>query len=324
MKSLTNDVNDNGTSINNSNDVNNTDNYIDNNDNSDNNQTSFIHIKDKNTENKEINSLMKNNDDEVTQKNNDIIYSKFEDLKNEIDEKDEKKTIKKRSFISSWLLKNIELLTMRAFFVLFKYKNLMMKIINNKKTNVGEHIYNFFKAFSSSFFSLSSVRFVCGISFISLLNKVFQFLFNKLDKLIFNSSKNNNKRDRNAAGNDNNESSSDGSKSVIIKCLSIFFASLISILISEKSEITNYLILSIIVRIFHNVVSNYFKECNILQYDNKIYYFFLWSVPAMLWSLIMYWHPGFSSIVKPVESYMNLIGTESVELNTMRKVTKIV
>lgn len=209
-----------------------------------------------------------------------------------------------KNYLKSWLIKNLKLILMRAVYVLFKNKSLLIKAFRNISDNFLTHFQVFVKSFLSSLVSISSFRFMLSISLISLLNRLVSSVLNKYNKISF-FNKNYDIR-------------------VMNKYLSFFIAFFISILISERSEITNYLIISSIIRVIHQIISNYLKERNILQIDCKLYSFIMCLIPCSMWFFIMYWHPSFTSITGPVDAHCNLDAFEKMELAKMRSIMRLV
>lgn len=217
---------------------------------------------------------------------NNQINSQYENNEEKTKTSTSKENQNFSSFLLSWGFKNIKLFGIRLLYCIYNSKNLLKKSFSAFLNNI-----------ISNFFSLSTARFSLGITTIPLLHKLFSLLKDylnvKIDKNLFES-------------------------------LSMCISSFISALIIEKSTFTNYILISIVLRIIHNYISQYLSSKNILQTKNKIYSYIIIAIPCIIWMLLMDYHPSYLALVKPTDAYSNFTKEEIIEMNYIRNKKKLV
>lgn len=107
------------------------------------------------------------------------------------------------------------------------------------------------------------------------------------------------------------------------RVISMFISSFACILMEERTQLTNYIILAIMVRVIHNVLSLIFKKYNIFQEDSKLNNYLAFTGSSVLWFLAIFLNPSFEAITKLSDRYSNYTAKEIPEMAYIRNITRI-
>jgi hypothetical protein len=143
------------------------------------------------------------------------------------------------------------------------------------------------------FFSLENLQ--TGL-FLSLMPSLFRFL-----NLILNSSKLLKNLDPR-----------------VFTFVSGFISSLIGIIISEKSSIMNFVILSVMVRSMHSMLVVWLNK-NGYSTQNKFYGWLVLTIASFGVLFLTFFYPSYKPITNLVNRYGLMQGTEEVEINSFRE-----
>lgn len=149
----------------------------------------------------------------------------------------------------------------------------------------------------SKIFGLSNLRSVACISLLPLFYKLLVILFEKIKVL---------------------------SKEIDRKLISIFISSFICILMEERTQLVNYIILAIAVRVVHNLVSLLCKQMNIFQKETKLNNFLFFTMSSILWFLTIFLNPSYKAITGLSDRYSNFGPSEMKEMTHVRSITRLV
>ena len=106
--------------------------------------------------------------------------------------------------------------------------------------------------------------------------------------------------------------------------LSSIISSLIGILIEEKTTLVNFIILSVLVRVIHNLILLFLEKYNI-PYHGKIINFLVFVMVASAFIFVSFCHPSYSPIRKIVDGYaLYKEEIEKREMTTCRNALRII
>jgi hypothetical protein len=102
-------------------------------------------------------------------------------------------------------------------------------------------------------------------------------------------------------------------------------SSYISVCFEEKTNLVNYIILSVLARVAHSGIIILFKKLNIFQVTGKLWDFSVFFIAAFILIMINFLNPGFKPITKLLDTYSNYVNQgEKDEMKRMREVMRIV
>jgi hypothetical protein len=112
-------------------------------------------------------------------------------------------------------------------------------------------------------------------------------------------------------------------ESVVVTFIAGFVSSFVGILISEKSSLMGFIILSVIMRSMHSLIVVWMKKLN-YKSENKVisYSVFLMAMFGMLF--ICFFHPTYKPISRLVFTYANFNGNEKQEMTDILDQLRIV
>ena len=154
-----------------------------------------------------------------------------------------------------------------------------------------------FKDFFAELFGLSNMRTVAAISLLPILFRLFNKLFDRFEVI---------------------------KHSKLKKPLSMFLASFICILMEEKTPLVTYIVLAIIIRVFHNLISLVCKKYNVFQEESKLNNYFFFTLSSVFWFSSIFLNPGFEAVVKMSDRYSNFTPNEIPEMKRIREITRLV
>lgn len=96
--------------------------------------------------------------------------------------------------------------------------------------------------------------------------------------------------------------------------LSGFMASFIGIFFSEKADIMNFIILSVMIRSIHSLIYVYLKK-NGYPTQNKFVAFFIFTLACFCVLFLFFFHPSYKPITKLVDRFALYQGNEKAEIN---------
>jgi hypothetical protein len=106
--------------------------------------------------------------------------------------------------------------------------------------------------------------------------------------------------------------------------LSSLISSLIGILIEEKTTLVNFIILSVFVRVIHNLILIFLEKYNI-PYQGKIVNFLVFMIVASAFIYVNFCHPSYAPIRKIVDGYaLYTSEVERREMNTARNALRLI
>jgi hypothetical protein len=107
--------------------------------------------------------------------------------------------------------------------------------------------------------------------------------------------------------------------------LSAFLSALISISIEDKTSLTNYIILAIMVRSFHSLFSSISKKYNLFQQPTRLFDFSLFLITCLSVVTVSHLNPTYEPLKKLYDTYNKYIDDkEESEYILMRNLTRLV
>jgi hypothetical protein len=87
--------------------------------------------------------------------------------------------------------------------------------------------------------------------------------------------------------------------------ISGFISAFCSILIEEKTNLVNYIISSIMVRVIHSIILLIFKKYNVFQNTGKVWDYFTFLIASILIWTVYFLNPGYTPVTSMIDSYAN-------------------
>ena len=108
-----------------------------------------------------------------------------------------------------------------------------------------------------------------------------------------------------------------------ITFLAGFVSGLIGIIISEKVNILNFIILSVFLRSLHSLIVVWLRANN-YNSQNRLISYLVFVVACFIFLFIAYFHPSYSQVNKLFFGYANVLGNEKKELtDIMNKINLV-
>ena len=211
---------------------------------------------------------------------------KREEIKSVKNIEDEKNYIQKDLEPWSSFLKKWVLKFLKVFSV-----RAIITILKNKKLLTSLKFYELFKAF----FGLSNMRTVAAITLIPIFFKALNHIL-RIAKFF---------------------------TPEINRLISIFVSSFLCIIMEERTQLVNYVILAVIVRVMHNLMNLLFKKLNIFQEDSKFNNYLAFTMSSIFWFLSIFLNPSFEPISKLSDKYSNYTPSEVREMTHIRAMTRL-
>jgi hypothetical protein len=111
--------------------------------------------------------------------------------------------------------------------------------------------------------------------------------------------------------------------SKIITFIAGFISGLVGIIISEKANILNFIVLSIFLRSIHSLIVVWLR-LNDYRSQNRLVSYVLFVIACFIFLFIAYFHPTYSQVNKLFVGYANLSGNEKQEFNDIIKKINLV
>jgi hypothetical protein len=107
--------------------------------------------------------------------------------------------------------------------------------------------------------------------------------------------------------------------------LSGFISAFSSILIEEKTNLVNYIILSIMVRVVHSIILLIFKKYNVFQNTGKVWDYFTFLIASIFIWTVYFLNPDYTPVTSLIDSYANYRNqTEKMDAIRFRNFTRLV
>ena len=99
-----------------------------------------------------------------------------------------------------------------------------------------------------------------------------------------------------------------------------FISGFVGIIISEKANFLNFIVLSVFLRSLHSIIVVWLRINN-LKSQNRMITYALFVLACFIFLFIAYFHPNYSQVNKLFFGYANVLGNEKQELlDTMNKI----